>query len=235
MSKTKYRNEWKYVFDARHLVYLEGRLQAILERDAHSCEEGNYIVRSLYFDDYRDSCVHDNDSGTNVRHKYRIRYYNDNADELRLEKKIKVNGMCRKVSCRLTREECELLINGRANEVFWKTENEFLKKFCVEMMTKHYLPKVIVHYERTAYVQDDFNVRITIDRNISASNEVSRFLDCDYTLYPLQEMNEHLLEVKFDEFLPGYIRKIVYDKMMNRTSFSKYYLGRKKLQMMGSY
>ena len=41
------------------------------------------------------------------RRKYRIRLYNGSADRLQLEIKRKRHGMTQKLSCLLTREQCE--------------------------------------------------------------------------------------------------------------------------------
>lgn len=229
----KYRNEWKYCCTEKELTILEGRLAAILQLDTHTSANGKYAVRSLYFDDYRDSCVQDNDAGLGKRHKYRIRYYGDNTEYMRLERKEKENGMCHKTSCRIDRTEYEALVNGEVDKIFWQTEEELLKKFCAEIMARKFEPKLVVDYERTAFVEPTLNVRITLDKNIAASNEVSRFLDHTYQKYPLQEKERHVLEVKFDHILPGYIRQIAYMDYLQQTSFSKYYLGRQKLQKIG--
>lgn len=45
------------------------------------------------------------------REKFRIRYYNDNFDFIRLEKKSKVNNLCTKFSAPLTKEQCEKILN----------------------------------------------------------------------------------------------------------------------------
>ena len=48
------------------------------------------------------------------------------------------------------------------------------------MLTKDYRPKVIIDYERIAYVEEITNVRITFDMKISASYELENFLDGNY-------------------------------------------------------
>ena len=48
----------------------------------------------------------------NEREKFRIRYYGDAPEFLRLEKKIKKGGLCSKRSARLTYEQAVSLLNG---------------------------------------------------------------------------------------------------------------------------
>ena len=95
------------------------------------------------------------------------------------------------------------------------------------MLINDYRPKVIIDYERIAYVEEITNVRITFDMKISASYELDKFLEGDYTKYYLHPNGVNILEVKFDEILPSHIRKIVESYSFNQTSFSKYYYGRK--------
>ena len=133
----------------------------------------------------------------------------------------------------LTEEQYEGIISGSAEEVFWNTEDPLIRQFCVDIMTKGFAPKAIVDYERIPFVEPLTNVRVTLDLNISASKEVDRFLDLDYLKIPLQKTGEHVLEVKFDELLPGYIKQAVTVPSMVQTAFSKYYFARNLIQSTG--
>ena len=223
-----YRNEWKYQLPEAFLSSIEGRLRAVLNLDENSGSSGIYEIHSLYFDDLYDAGISD-------RYKYRIRYYGDDRSFIRLEKKEKKNGMCHKESCKLTLEEYEALVSGQVASLIYDTDKPLLRLFATEILAKGYRPKVIVDYERVAFVEAVSNVRITIDRNISASTSFDDFLSGDYERYPLLDQNKHVLEVKFDHILPSYIRNAINEKNLVQTSFSKYYLGRKTLQTMGRY
>lgn len=171
----------------------------------------------------------DNDSGVSERAKYRIRYYGDYPSVLRLERKEKLHGRCYKESCPLSIDQYQMIVGGDASQLFWETEIPLLKRFCTLCMTSVLWPKAVIDYERTAYVEEISNVRVTLDENISVSWEWSRFIDGDYLRYPVQERGQHVLEVKFDEILPAYIPHIINNRELIQTSFSKYYLGRKRL------
>ena len=97
-------------------------------------------------------------------------------------------------------------------------------------MTKRFEPKIIIDYERTAFVDPILNVRITFDRNICGSINVNGFMKRNYLKFPIQEKGNHVLEVKFDDVLPEHIEKVLHESPLQRNTFSKYYLGRLVLE-----
>lgn len=226
----KYRTEWKYICCENDLKLIENKLHGVLNFDENADNNGMYIIKSLYFDDYNNSCIFDNDAGLGKRYKWRIRYYNNNSSKLVLEKKEKNKGLCRKQSCILDLDDYNRVISGRTNEVLLNAKNDLLKKFCVDIMTRVFAPKIIIEYERTAYVEPISNVRITVDRNISASKQVSMFLEGGYTKIPLMDTDTHVFEIKFDDILPSYIKQAAFTKTLQQTTFSKYYLSRSILE-----
>ena len=224
----KYRNEWKYQCQDAVLLGVMERLQAVLAPDSNA-PGGKYIIHSLYFDDIYNSSARETDAGVSERYKYRIRYYGDDPDYLKLEKKEKKEGRCHKVSARLTRQQYDSIILGEYGELFWSTDDKCIREFCTIAMKRHLTPKVIVDYERVALVEPITNIRVTADRNISASSQVDRFLYGDYLKNPIMPEHQQVLEVKFDHHLPGTVRRLVSDDKLIQSSFSKYYLSRKFL------
>lgn len=69
------RHENKYIIDGYRMKLLSARLASALKADAHSDGDSRYHIRSLYFDDYDNSCYYENEGGVEPREKYRIRYY----------------------------------------------------------------------------------------------------------------------------------------------------------------
>lgn len=225
----KYRNEWKYQVHTSDLKLIKNKIRNVIPLDNHS-ENGLYVIRSLYFDDYLNSCMFDNDAGLSKRYKWRIRYYNSNTNSMKLEKKEKLNGMCLKRSVPFSLKQFNQVMNNDIHGLFWGSKNDLVKQFCIDILTKKMEPKVIVHYERNAYVEPISNVRITFDKNISASKELDRFIQGDYTLIPIQDTNKHILEIKFDEILPSYIKQTIQIDTLNQVTFSKYYMSRHLLE-----
>ena len=226
----KYRNEWKYHCAQSELAALEQRIAAVLQRDSHAGTDGKYGVHSLYFDDMYNTCASDTQAGLSKRFKYRIRYYGSTPEYLRLERKEKLNGGCHKTTCLLTRAEYDALVSGNVSPLVYETEKPLLRQFCMEILKRRFTPRVIVDYERIAYIEPITNIRVTIDTTISVSREFDRFLDGDYLRVPLMHKDEHVLEVKFDDILPGYVKRSIYHSSLQQQTFSKYVLGFERLR-----
>ncbi len=226
----EYRNEWKYCCTEGELALLSARVKNLLSVDDYALSEDTYGIHSIYFDDYKNTCANDNAMGAERRYKWRIRYYSGPKKSLHLELKHKKFGRTHKESCPLTKKELAFILDRQPEEILWKTKYNLLRKFCYAIMTRNFQPKAIIYYERIAYVDQIANIRITLDKNISASKDFDRFITGDYQKIPIQEGNKQVLEVKFNQILPSYIRDIVNSHGFKQTSFSKYYLGRKKLE-----
>ncbi len=221
----KYRTEWKYICTDYDMDLLRPKIAAVLKLDGNANKEV-YNIHSLYFDDYNNACAFDNDAGASERYKWRIRYYDDSTDFIRLEKKEKIGELCYKRDCPISRKQYDAIIEGEIGSVLSSSDDRLLKEFCAEILARHFKPKIIIDYERQAYVEPISHIRITFDRNICGSLDIDRFFERDYLKYPLQEMYQHVLEVKFDDVLPGYLESILRAGRLERNTFSKYYLGR---------
>ena len=95
------------------------------------------------------------------------------------------------------------------------------------MRTRLLRPKVIVEYERVPYVDSLGNTRITLDQNIASSDVIDDFLKPWIRRRPIMPAGQHILEVKYDEFLPDYIYQNLQLTNLRQTAFSKYYLCRR--------
>ena len=146
-----------------------------------------------------------------------------------LEKKEKIEGRCHKKSCKITVEEYNNIISEDLTDLIFDTEKKLIKELAIDMLIHNYTPKVIIDYERIAYVEEIANVRITFDMKISASYELENFLDGNYQSFYVLPSGLNVLEVKFDDILPSHIRNIVESYSYTQGSFSKYYYGRKIL------
>lgn len=227
----KSRHEYKFQIDEKDIVLLKSRIGAVMRKDAHVSEQGFYHIRSIYFDDYADTCYYQNEAGTDPRAKYRIRIYNADDKRIRLEKKVKQNGKTRKYAVPLSREQAETLIRGETlpmDHDSFEGYPELLQRFLILMQTRRMQPKVMVVYDRIPYVDPRGNVRVTFDRNIAASTDFRHFFEKDLIKEPLLPPGKHLLEVKYDEFLPMHIKARLDIGHLRQTTFSKYYLCRKR-------
>ncbi len=97
-----------------------------------------------------------------------------------------------------------------------------LQKLLLQMRTRLLRPVIIVDYDRVPYVCKDGNVRITMDKNISASRQLDQFLEPVIPKRPVMEKGSHILEVKYDEFLPDYIKTSLELGTLRQTSFPNF-------------
>lgn len=227
MVVIKLRVEDKYIVSQGELFILEKRLSAMMHTDVHQHGDG-YMIRSLYFDGYQDPCMDENESGVDNRKKYRIRIYDPSDAYIRMEIKEKIRGLTQKTSCLLTRGETEAMMRGQIQQGY--DERAPLNALKMRMRLDRFVPRTVISYERTAFVCPTGNVRITFDRNITASRMCSEFLServpCAVPVLPA---GMHVLEIKYDELLPDYIAQALDTGRMQQTAFSKYYLGRMAL------
>lgn len=229
----RYRNELKYVCTEAQLQMIEHRIRQYCQKDPHVGENGIYNIRSVYFDDIDNSCFYENEDGVNSREKFRIRIYDGNTEFITLECKQKQNGKNHKDSCSLTKELCQAILKGTFS---WDMVDGYepergqpglLRKFFLKYSTRYMRGKVIVSYERTPYIYQAGNVRITIDRNIAGSSSVQDFLQPMVEGRPVMPVGAHVLEVKYDEFLPDFLNNAMQLGTLRCTTYSKYYICRR--------
>ena len=221
----KYRHELKYHVSQAEIPLLQSRLHLIMHHDSHVSESGSYIVRSLYFDDYMNQCFYDNENGTDPREKFRIRIYQHSTERILLECKRKERGKTLKASCQLTRTQAESLMNHKIPVL--DNQAQLLQKLALQMQTRLLRPVIIVEYERIPFIYIRGNVRVTFDTNLSSSSDISSFFSEEVAKRPVMPQGQHLMEVKYDEFLPDYIYQALNMGVLRQTAFSKYYICRK--------
>jgi hypothetical protein len=221
----KYRHEYKYPISDIEAEIIKQRLKGIMPLDAHVDSSGMYLISSLYFDDYYDSCYFENENGTDPREKFRIRIYNHSSIRISLECKRKERTKTLKTSCKLNKEQVEDILHGVPLKCDAKTDPLILK-FTNLQKSRGLRPKTIVEYRRVPYVYKMGNVRVTLDSELSSSTYVDRFLVYDYPTRPVMPVGKLLMEVKYDEFLPDYLYDILQLNNLTQTAFSKYYLCR---------
>ena len=218
------RHEEKYICTESYLRILESRLQGFLCPDGNQDEFG-YEIKSLYFDTASERLYEEGLAGLENRQKYRIRIYNGKTDVIKLEKKTSIRNLKKKRTELLEKAYVDGLILGKETDSILQYENgTLLQEFAALQKTELLRPKVIVSYNRKAFVSDLGNIRITLDRNIRATDKIEDFFEKDMTYFPVLPSGIHLLEVKYDGILPGYLVRLINFANLERTSFSKYVL-----------
>lgn len=222
----EYRVERKYMVSELQLVYLQKQLEQVMMYDKYHPDGAAYTIRSLYFDDLYDSCLRENEDSTDYREKFRIRTYNGDSSVIHLETKEKIHGYTRKKKENLSYEDCMCYIN-RESVLLRADDGNLKKKLYALIQMSHYQPVQIVEYERIAFRDPNGNVRVTLDRNIGGTSQIETFFDPILPCVPALAEGMHILEVKYDEFLPDPVMQIVNGISLRRISFSKYYYTRR--------
>jgi len=225
-TKLKFRHELKYYVNYHQYYLIRQRLRFLLKLDAHANDRGEYHIRSIYFDDIENKALQEKQDGIENRHKYRIRMYNKNDKIIHFEKKIKRNTFIAKEKVSIPRKTLDkLLVNDYT--ILENEQTPLLQEVHYEMKNRMLRPKVIVDYVREAYVADTGNVRITFDKNLRTGlNKINPF---DPSLYLVQALDDpfYILEVKYDEYIPNYIREALQLNGLQRQAASKYTICRK--------
>ena len=218
---SKPRHELKFFINVSDYFAIKNIIKHIASIDKNASSSGTYYIRSLYFDNFNDKALLEKINGYSKREKFRIRYYNDNFDFIRLEKKSKVNGLCTKFSAPLTKEQCEKILN---NDIDWMltSDKSLIQELYFKMKSQMLKPKTVVDYTREAYIYRPGNVRITIDSNVRTGICSQDMFNTALPTMKIPNNDTIILEVKFDEFLPDIIKDTIQTNTRKSTSISKY-------------
>lgn len=215
----QYRHEVKHEISNLDMLILRQKLKVVMMPDIHA-RNGQYEIRSLYFDNLDDKVLREKLDGVNIREKYRIRLYNNDPSVIHLERKFKHGELGCKDYALLTPEQAQAIVNGDTRWMAASTD-EVILRFYTRICAEGLAAKVIVDYTREPFVFDPGNVRVTLDYNIRTGLRCTDFLAPNCTTIPIQG-DPCILEVKWDSFLPDVIRDIVQLEGRRSTAFSKY-------------
>lgn len=219
MIPLQYRHEWKHEISVFDVLCLRQRLSSVMTPDPHA-RGGRYSVRSLYFDNLRDTALREKLDGVSRREKFRLRCYNGDDSYLVLEKKSKVGGLCAKEQTRLTRPQAQALLVCDF-EALAADPAPLMQELLWKMHTRGLRPKTIVDYTREPFVFAPGNVRVTLDYEIHTGLSSTDFFDFRCPTIPAGD-TAAVLEVKWDEYLPAVIRDLVQVPSARTGAFSKY-------------
>lgn len=221
------RHEYKYYINYDVYYVLRDRLKKVIQMDENMPDENGYLISSIYFDDIHHSAVEEKIAGTRFRKKFRIRSYELNSGLIRLECKSKYNEYISKIGAKLSLEEYTSIMQGDYACLMGRKE-----QVCQELFgynrEKLLKPSVVVEYRREAFVSPFGNVRITFDKDISASTDTLDMFSKDYHTKKVLQDDIMVLEVKYDDYLPVHIRSILQTACTDRCAISKYVMCREE-------
>jgi len=190
-----------------------------------------YGIYSVYLDnsglDLMTATVH----GHKNRFKLRARYYDENpANPIYFEIKRRVNDAILKERAKVRRVVArQLLISGVPHredlaEPSDSDQYASLRRFCDLRNKLAAGPKVIVGYDREAWMSADGNsARVTFDRKLTGGPFMGKFSTTSQSDWVTpQVIHGVVLELKFTDRFPNWMREMVRVFDLTRTTMAKY-------------
>ena len=218
------RNELKYYINYIDYKVLHRILENHLTKDEAAIKNKGFI-RSLYFDTIFDKAYYEKQMGSLDRKKYRLRIYNLDTQEVKLEIKSKYNQQITKETAIISRKDAIELQHGNY-DVLLKYNNPVINKFYLDFKKEPHMPKVIIDYTRESFIFPYNDVRITLDKNIMATSNNLNLFSKDHIMKPMLKKGIMVLEIKYNKFLPSWIKKLIQVPRFERSAVSKYMIGR---------
>jgi len=81
-----------------------------------------------------------------------------------------------------------------------------------------------VDYDRTPFLCRDGNTRITLDEALRTRPHCTELFASPHAMIPVLSDDQVILEVKFDDFLPGYLADALSDIPKDNLAISKFAL-----------
>ena len=227
------RFELKYIIDEPRARSIRDFIRAYVEPDEHIQDLTNcsYPVHSLYLDSPVLLLCRQTLQGMKNRFKLRIRFYDGvSTHPAFLEIKRRLTNVIRKERAALSRSVVSSLLKGRQidpSDMVSADRNgpcrDAMETFCRLVKELGAQPATYVSYDREAYVSPGGDqLRVTFDRQIQAAS-----YDWRAGLVPPQagvpaRVNGVVLELKFVDRFPYWMREMVWAFNLQRCSMAKY-------------
>jgi len=211
------RFELKYLIPEPTALQVRDFVRSYLEMDEFSVGRPNYSypVHSLYLDSDDLKLYWRTINGDKNRFKLRLRYYSLNSDSpVFFEIKRRMNNCIMKQRGGVRHDAIESLLTGHFPEpgyLISKAPNHLVavQRFCQSMVDLHAKPKVHIAYDREAYVSDNDEVRVTMDRNVCAEPNLANSIKTKMENPARSFVDNVILELKFTNRYPDWFRELV--------------------------
>lgn len=225
-----YRYEFKYVLEGAQLNRVIEILDNHLSRDKHCGENGDYPIRSVYFDSPDLRWYHEKKDGLEKRFKYRLRTYSQRksgySSPLYLELKGRDGSLVIKHRVRMPIDRFKEGIGGGAGwlrELLYETSpgNSVAERFIAQSFRYRLAPSVITDYNRAAW-EDHTNpdFRATIDTASTAWRTSWKGLP--EGIPELIVPSGGIVEIKFRYRIPFWFQRLIREMDLTRISVSKF-------------
>lgn len=225
------RIELKYFIPYEIIPSIREFIMPYMELDPYSAimENHDYTIRSIYFDSKQFDFYYEKLDGIKIRKKLRVRTYNEVDLNSHIFFEIK-----RKYENRIVKERTKVPYNlldqicvHQKNPNFMTiNENRTMERFLYNLKQRNLRPVLLVTYEREAFLGImNSSVRLTFDKNVRTM--LFPDLNDNFEENGSQFVTNGLcvLELKFDGFMPKWMRTLVSKFNLREQSISKYCLG----------
>ncbi len=227
------RFELKYVIDEQRACAVREYISPYLDPDEHARGKPgcSYPVYSLYMDAPTLVLYRQTTHGLKNRFKLRIRFYDDDyTSPAFLEIKRRLSGVICKERAALRREGVEILLSGGRPDMSHLVQSSgnrdaegALDRFCSLCDELGAVGVTYVGYMREAYVQPNSdNLRVTFDRQLRGQEYDIREGLAVPTRGVSPNVDGVILELKFVDRFPGWMREMVWALDLDRCSMAKY-------------
>ena len=180
-------------------------------------------ITSIYYDTEDYSCFTESENGNSIRKKIRIRFYEDNINDLKLEIKSKNSDLGSKKFF-----NPNLLLSNNISIICIPSifnKNIFFNLKVPSLIDLFFTPTLLVQYKRDYLVSNCQNTRITLDSNLKFApirNKYTKILNTQF-----YETLDNVIEIKYDQNFnqPKIINDLSNEFNLTFSRFSKYCLG----------
>ena len=227
------RFELKYLISEIMAERVRDFVRCYLSMDEFSVGKPNYSypVHSLYLDSDNLEIYWRTINGDKNRFKLRLRYYSDQPDTpVFFEVKRRMKDIILKQRGGVKQSAVALLLAGHFPAAEHMVGNSpkglvAVQKFCQLMTELHAKPRSHIFYQREAYVSDDGEVRVTMDRDVYSEPNLEPRIKIKMTRPVHAFVGFVILELKFTNRFPNWFRELVRMANVMQCGAAKYVSG----------
>ena len=211
------RYEMKYLLNGEQTAFLRESLKGHMEPDLF----GKTSIASLYYDTPEYQLVRTSLEKPLFKEKIRLRSYGiaSESSPVYLELKRKAFGIVYKRRIETTIPQVFRFFAGEDATSGGGQINRELTAF--RDYYQPLVPSCLIIYDRTAYLEPDGDLRLTIDENPRYRTDL---LDLTKSMHGISLLDAGwtILEIKVQDAIPLWLAKILSAGDIHKTSFSKY-------------
>ena len=209
ISPNRFEKKWLF----KNTLYPEVLLSLYRSKFFFRQQHTPRFINSIYFDTNNLDCINDNLDGTNIRKKFRVRWYGNNKtlNNPNLEIKYKKNFESYKKI---------YLLEKFKNLDFTDIDNiQLLSKYINNniLLNQNLKPINLIQYKRLYLISSNNLIRATLDYDIK-SKKIINFLNPFFSNF-----RDVILELKYETNLDNYVRTNL-NQMNTRYSKSSKYI-----------